>query len=76
MDSIVSLIIERIGKNKNSLKKMKITKYTDEEQIVILVSPFMWMPNTNRSIHKLLRIKTAHNQETIKLLIKLQIQIL
>ena len=47
MDSIVSLIIERIGKNKNSLKKMKITKYTEDEQIVILVSPFMWMPNPN-----------------------------
>ncbi len=54
---------------------MKITEYTEEEQIVILEFPYIQMHKPNQIILKQLIFKIVLNQETPKLLLRFQIQI-
>jgi hypothetical protein len=56
-------------------KKMKITEYTEEEQIVILEFPYIQMHKPNQIILIQLIFKIVLNQETPKLLLRFQIQI-
>ena len=54
---------------------MKITEYTEEEQIVILEFPYIQMHNINQIILKKLIFKIVLTQEMPKLLLRFQIQI-
>jgi hypothetical protein len=74
LDKPISLIIEKTGKNKNMLKKIKTTEYIEEEQIVILEFPFIKIIK-HQIILKLTNLKTVLKLEMLKLLLKFQIQV-